>query len=413
MKPRCGINPISHGWLSDKYYILSKAISAKIRPSHGILDMGIYSMATIQSECDKFPSDRIIKLFEGTSLTIQVLLEDYLSDPQNNIIEKFTFLTHSTPKDMSIKIVLGISISILTVIGMVGNFGTILILSLTRRLRRKPFIYFLNLAVADLVSLCLGLPLLLVESVFGSIWPLDNSICKATIYSIFVCLYETGFTLQVIAWDRLYAVRHPIRYQLSRNNKWILLSMITTWTLSLTLNIPLLISYISIPFNSRNITMQVCVESWPSEWSRRAYWLMTSLIGFITTMLIVIICFAVSRLLFARTSAGLGNNYEQMTRKSWKATKMLIIVAFMVFASVTPYLIMKLLDVFETAKAPRYAEVFGVILGYLSSVWNPIIYTFRSKEIKDVLRQIFRRCGSLHWNTPLRSQSTRTVHPIN
>ena len=29
---RCGINPISHGWLMDKYFILSgKAISAKIR----------------------------------------------------------------------------------------------------------------------------------------------------------------------------------------------------------------------------------------------------------------------------------------------------------------------------------------------------------------------------------------------
>ena len=303
---------------------------------------------------------------------------------------------------MSIKIVLGISVSILTFTGIVGNFGTILILYLAKRLRRKPFMKVFPESCCGRPGVALfTFPLLLVESVFGSIWPLDNSICKATIYSVFVCLYETGFMLLVIAWDRLYDIRHLIRYRLSRNNKWILLSMITTWTLSLTLNIPLLISYRSIPFNSRNITMLVCVESSLSEWSRRAYWLMTSLIAFITTTLIVIICFAVPRRLFTRTSAGLGNNYEQVTRNSWKDAKMLIIVAFMVFLSVTPYLIMKLLDVFETAKAPRYAKVFGVILGYLSIVWNPIIYTFRSKEIKGVLRQIFCRWDSLHWNTPL------------
>ena len=54
MKPRCGINPISHGWLLNKHFILSKGNSkqnktVKIWP----WDMGIYSMAISQSEHDK------------------------------------------------------------------------------------------------------------------------------------------------------------------------------------------------------------------------------------------------------------------------------------------------------------------------------------------------------------------------
>ena len=36
MKLRCGINPISHGWLLDKYLFCRKAIQEVKEPSHGI-----------------------------------------------------------------------------------------------------------------------------------------------------------------------------------------------------------------------------------------------------------------------------------------------------------------------------------------------------------------------------------------
>ena len=312
---------------------------------------------------------------------------------------------------MSIKLTLGISISVLTAIGITGNIAVILVISLTRKLRKKPFFYYVNLAVADFVSLGLCLPLLLVGSVFGNTWPLGNSICKATVYLIFVCLSETCFTLLVISWDRLVAVFHPIRYRVWCSRKWVLILMALTWMLSSSANIPVIISYRSIQFQFRNETVWGCDEQWPTYQWKRAFWLTISFICLIVSLQIVIICVVISKRLLNRKSIGSGENCIEMHRKSWRATKLLIIVAFMAIVSWTPYLIIKTIDVFKVAQPPYYSKVLGILLTYLNAVFNPLIYTFCSKEIRDVLRQIVRRCISSHRNTTLRIQTTSRVHP--
>ena len=60
MKPRCGINSISYGWLLDKYFILLKGLfwlkqEVKVPFSSEPRDMGIYPMAISQLEHNKFP----------------------------------------------------------------------------------------------------------------------------------------------------------------------------------------------------------------------------------------------------------------------------------------------------------------------------------------------------------------------
>lgn len=125
------------------------------------------------------------------------------------------------------------SCSILAVIVVIGLFGDVLCLRYLakKRLRKKSYaVYFITLAITDIITLlCTGLPVLL-EWFFHESWRLDKTveICIA-----FHCILEVSENLSsmlmlAIATDRFIAVVHPLRRKVmctSRRAVWTSVSL--------------------------------------------------------------------------------------------------------------------------------------------------------------------------------------------
>ncbi|XP_064609128.1 12-(S)-hydroxy-5,8,10,14-eicosatetraenoic acid receptor-like [Liolophura sinensis] len=135
------------------------------------------------------------------------------------------------------------SCSILAVIVVIGLFGDVFCLRyLTRkRLREKSYaVYFITLAITDIVTLlCTGLPVIL-EWFFHQSWRLDKTV---EICITFHCILEVSENLSsmlmlAIATDRFIAVVHPLRRKVMCTSRRALWTSVVLTVVSVLLAIP-------------------------------------------------------------------------------------------------------------------------------------------------------------------------------
>ncbi|XP_051267015.1 C-C chemokine receptor type 9 isoform X1 [Dicentrarchus labrax] len=278
------------------------------------------------------------------------------------------------------------------ILGAVGNLMVVWIYSTVRhRLKTMTDVYLLNLAVADLLFLCM-LPFWAVDAIKG--WDFGISLCKMVSAIYKINFFSSMFLLTCISVDRYIAIVQVTRAQNLKRKRlfYSKLVCLCVWLVSTLLALP---EFIFAQVKSDQKGQSFCtLVYWNNEYNRTKILVLCLQIcmGFCVPLLIMFFCYSViiRTLLQAR-------NFEKH-----KALRVIFVVVFVFVLSQLPYNSLLIVEAAQAANTTmtECATVIGFdvagqvakSLAYTHACLNPFLYVFIGVRFRQDLLRIVKLC---------------------
>ncbi|XP_004694027.1 PREDICTED: C5a anaphylatoxin chemotactic receptor 1 [Condylura cristata] len=276
-----------------------------------------------------------------------------------------------------------ITLTILVVVFLVGVPGNALVVWLTGSEAKRAInaIWFLNLALADLLS-CLALPILFSSLIMDQHWPFGETACRILTSLILFNMFSSILLLATISADRFLLVFNPIWCQNYRSTHLAWVACGIAWGLGLLLTIPsfLFRTVYHDPFSGRVL----CGVDYGNDNRRieRAVAITRLVVGFLWPLATLTICYT---FLLSRT-------WSRRATRSTKTLKVVVAVVGSFFVFWLPYQVTGML----MALNPPYSVLFKrvsafdplcVSVAYINCCINPIIYMVAAQGFKAQFRK--------------------------
>ncbi|KAM4021308.1 C5a anaphylatoxin chemotactic receptor 1-like [Anomaloglossus baeobatrachus] len=269
------------------------------------------------------------------------------------------------------------------VLGVPGN-GMVVWITAIEMKRTVNTIWFLNLAVADLLC-CLSIPFTIMNISLGY-WPLGLFTCKFIPSILLITMYASVLLLTMISIDRCALVMKPVWCQNNRTLGKAYLACAIMWILAIIQSSP---SFIFRHFNTSNGT-DSCVYDYKllkpenQQTVENSIAVFRLLMGFIIPFLVIVICYGI-----------LVNRVKERFSQNTKTMKVVLVVIVGFFVCWLPYHVAGLI----LALHPRNSALFEstrnvdriiIAIAFMNSCINPIIYVLMGQDIKSKFRKSFR-----------------------
>ncbi|XP_028316222.1 histamine H2 receptor-like isoform X2 [Gouania willdenowi] len=330
------------------------------------------------------------------------------------------------PVVMVSKVVLGVVLSLIILLTVVGNVLVCLAVCASRRLRCLTNCFIVSLAVTDLLLGLLVLPFSALLLLNGE-WPLGPIFCNFYICMDVMLCTASILTLLAISVDRYLAVTMPLRY-ISLVLPWrVAVTMVIVWAISIAVSFP----PIHLGWNTVNGTVQNYGPSASDKECRfelnRPYVLTDAILTFYLPL--VTMCWTYFRILrIARAQAkriisarpicmstyNSKNNppttstvvfsVTAVALREHKATVTLAAVMGVFVVCWLPYFILFTVLGLKEHTDPNTVPEFPFVLwlGYTNSALNPILYGALNRDFRSAYTHLLRcRCPSYsRWRSP-------------
>jgi Leucine-rich repeat (LRR) protein len=124
--------------------------------------------------------------------------------------------------------------AILFLIGTIGNTTVIIIIVCNKRMRTVSYVYILNLAVGDLFSLTMNLPLY-QAMVLSEYWVLGEFLCKLAVFFRPLSIGVSGFSVTILSVQRYFATLGSLRLSTRLTTIMIILAV---WVIAICCALP-------------------------------------------------------------------------------------------------------------------------------------------------------------------------------
>nr|XP_004672838.2 C5a anaphylatoxin chemotactic receptor 1 [Jaculus jaculus] len=276
-----------------------------------------------------------------------------------------------------------IALIIFTFVFLVGVPGNSLVVWVTAFEARRTInaIWFLNLAVADLLS-CLALPILFTSIVQHNHWPFGAVACSVLPSLILLNMFASILLLAAISADRFLLVFNPIWCQKVRGAGLAWGACGAAWCFAFLLTIPSFIyREVSVePFASK----RTCGVNYGKDSGRteKAVAFLRLILGFVWPLLTLSICYT---FLLLRT-------WSRRATRSTKTLKVVVAVVTSFFVFWLPYQVNgTLMAVFHSSspvfRRSQKVDSLFISLAYVNCCINPIIYVMAGQGFHGRLRR--------------------------
>ncbi|XP_069005374.1 somatostatin receptor type 5-like [Embiotoca jacksoni] len=287
------------------------------------------------------------------------------------------------PTPMPFSEVTAVIYTIVFIVGFLGNTLAIYVMVRHAKMKTVTNMYLLNLAVADELYI-LGIPFLGTNSVL-SYWPYGDLFCKVCMTADSMSQFASTFSLTLMSMDRFLAVVFPIRSSKWRKPQVARIFSSMVWVVSFLIVLPVTIfSGVQEKFNTCNI-------SWPEPqdlWSI-AFILYTSILGFFGPLVIICLCYLL--IVIKVRSAGVRAGLTKRRKSERKVTRMVVVIVLVFVLCWLPFFttnIVNLIHIIPENKTTATIYFSLVILTYVNSCANPILYGFLSDNFKQSFRKV-------------------------
>ncbi|NP_001231144.1 C5a anaphylatoxin chemotactic receptor 1 [Sus scrofa] len=263
-----------------------------------------------------------------------------------------------------------IALVIFVIVFLVGVPGNALVVWVTGSEAKRTInaIWFLNLAVADLLS-CLALPILFASILQHNHWSFGDAACRILPSLILLNMYASILLLATISADRFLLVFNPVWCQNFRRAHLAWMACGMAWGLALLLTIPSFLFRTARQEYFPPKTMCVVDYGRDGFYIERVVALIRLIVGFLGPLVTLSICYT---FLLIRT----------WSRSATRSTKTLEVVAAVVgsfFIFWLPYQVTgvmlaffhRQLDIFKFVSS---LDALCVSIAYVNCCINPIIY---------------------------------------
>ena len=327
---------------------------------------------------------------------------------------------------------------------LIGNVSLYIIVYKNKDLRTITNLYILNLAAADLMVSVVSIPFTVVTVITGR-WLFGDTACVALGFFTILSFIASVMSLAMIAINRYFYVVKWNTYKNTFSKRKALLFAAGVWAVSISLaSSPLFgwAEYRFIPGKS------YCFVYWPSNVYFMYFMITVCFFGPLSAMAFSyynILTFtktlsrriAVSRnnltpppeynqprKAFSReptTETDAQNNFDsdldrdmadnpqinrqdvskldlesksrnfQVTPEETKMTNTCLLVVALFVICWAPFAITMFFDVYYPSPLPRAVDIASLLLGYLNSMCNPILYGFRNSAFKQGFLKLYSR----------------------
>lgn len=266
---------------------------------------------------------------------------------------------------------------------LVGVPGNALVVWVTAFEARRTInaIWFLNLAVADLLS-CLALPILFTSVINNNSWSFGAKACIVLPSLILLNMYASILVLATISADRFMLVFNPIWCQKVRRSGLAWMACGVAWILAFLLTIPSFMFRVvhKDPYSDHTLCGINYGEGRFTK--ERAIAILRLMVGFVLPLLTLNICYT---FLLRRT-------WSRKATRSTKTLKVVMAVVFCFFVFWLPYQVTGVMLAWLPPSSPTFQKVeklnsLCVSLAYINCCVNPIIYVMAGQGFHGRLRR--------------------------
>ncbi|XP_076004170.1 somatostatin-like receptor F_48D10.1 [Genypterus blacodes] len=291
--------------------------------------------------------------------------------------------TQSVPFQGSSTLVTAVISLTVFLVGLIGNTLAIYVVLRYAKMKTVTNIYILNLAVADELYI-IGLPFVTTQNVL-SYWPFGSFLCRVVMTADSMNQFTSIFCLTVMSIDRYLAVVHPIRSTKWRHPRVAKVVSAAVWAMSFVVVLPVVI------FSDIQDTFNSCNMIWPEPndvWST-AFILYTATLGFFGPLLIICLCYLL--IIIKVKSSGVRAGFTKRRRSERKVTRMVVVIVVVFVLCWLPFFIINMVNlvvIIPESSVTAGIYFFAVILSYVNSCANPLLYGFLSDNFKQSFRKV-------------------------
>lgn len=293
-----------------------------------------------------------------------------------------------------------IVVSIITLVGVIGNILVILVSVKNKEMKTTNNFMISLLAVSDLTFLIFVCPSMVLEHVKNA-YPFGNVYCKLSNYVGYILVYVTIYLLCLMSVDRFCAILFPLKSRPYRTKKNLRIACVCVLVFACAVNVPSPIVHNTIQLYDANEcgikcrmtdTTKVFGNVTVTTFFIGMFLLLAYLLPlFIMTIMYSCICVKLLQLKRQRIS-----DSETSTEKHTKAAVITLTLVGSFFVCWTPIQVFGMLMFMKVEMISDFKEMyaymlFGTLMSYVSSCINPLLYTFMSPEYRRNLMTLFRQ----------------------
>uniref|UniRef100_UPI00398E5C30 type-2 angiotensin II receptor n=1 Tax=Pristiophorus japonicus TaxID=55135 RepID=UPI00398E5C30 len=291
-------------------------------------------------------------------------------------------------------------LSIIFILGFIGNSVIIAILCHRAYLKTVANIYIINLSVANLIVLA-TLPVWAVYYATGYNWLFGSVMCKICSSLVALNLYASTFFIMCMSIDRYMVILHSFGSQSKRTQCQARCVTILVWTLALVATFPTLY-FRGAHYNERKGSTLCAMVYPPNHWPA-AMSLMKNTLGFFVPFTIIGACYGSVAYNLMKMEVPESNKCKRD-----KVLWMVIAVVLSFFICWLPFHVLTFMDALSRMNFITDCQTITVIetampitncLGFANSCINPFIYCHLGDHFQLQLTNMARRgsAGLYNW----------------
>uniref|UniRef100_A0A8D0GDF4 Olfactory receptor n=1 Tax=Sphenodon punctatus TaxID=8508 RepID=A0A8D0GDF4_SPHPU len=284
-----------------------------------------------------------------------------------------------------VKIVLFVLFSLLYLITLVGNGLLILLTTMDPRLHTPMYFFLSNLSFLDICYTTSTMPQMLVHC-FSARPSISFGSCFAQMYiSLYLGTTEC-LLLAAMAYDRWVAICNPLRYMLIMNKGvcvaiaavcWgsaFLLTIVPSLAMPVRLCGPNIINHFLC--EAVAVLKLVCSDTRNNQ-----------IVMFLTSVVTLLLPFGFILVTYTRILAAVLRMHSAENRAKAFSTCGSHITIVALFYGTAMFMYLRP----QTKSSANQDKVIAVIYGAVTPMLNPLIYSLRNKDVKQVLRKVAGR----------------------
>ncbi|XP_076328087.1 octopamine receptor beta-1R-like [Tachypleus tridentatus] len=279
-------------------------------------------------------------------------------------------------------------IAIFIILSVLGNIMVIVTVVRHKGMRTRTNMFIVNLAVADMLTAVIDMPISLVTLIHGD-WILGDFFCQLNGFTMALFFICSIHTLMYISIHKYISIAHPFRRVLTHQKVLLMIGAAWCWA-AMCATFPLL-GWNKIVFKKGS---SQCGPSLPDDWIDHSHSILITVSNYIVPLVVMIFCY--SRIfkeidnhmhrIRETSNVSLQDTIRQQRRIS--VTLFLVLSCFLICW--TPYVVYSTTVAFIRDKTlvPLVVNPLVYWCGYLNSACNPVIYGFKNHSFRQGYKEI-------------------------
>nr|XP_012422810.1 PREDICTED: LOW QUALITY PROTEIN: olfactory receptor 4F6-like [Odobenus rosmarus divergens] len=301
-----------------------------------------------------------------------------MDEGNHSAVLEFVFLGLSTSPE--IQLLLFLFSCVYYVASLMGNLLIQLTVTSDPRLQSPMYFLLANLSIIDLIF-CSSTAPKMIYDLLRECKTFSFGGCVAQIFFIHTAGGTEMVLLIAMAFDRYVAIYEPLHYLTIMTPRRCIFFLVASWIIGLIHSVTQLAFVVDLPFCGPNeldsffcdlprFIRLACIET------NKLGFMVTANSGFISVASFLILIISYTFILVTVQKKSLGSMSKALSTLSAHVTVVVLFFGLLIFFYVWP---------FPISHLDKFLAIFDAVL---TPFLNPVIYTFRNKEMKVAMRRL-------------------------